>query len=74
MLAEFEAFYRFPMEAEPVSERRTALIAELEKKGHASLIAKYKQFSLDGAHLDRIYKEGTEKRWPMPDVADPYKR
>jgi hypothetical protein len=88
MLAEFEAEHQaerqFPMslsdlpsdpsQAKKVMERHTArfqaLSHSLEKKGREPLVAKYK---IDGAHLDRIDNEGTEKRWPLPEVADPYR-
>jgi hypothetical protein len=46
-----------------------ALAHKPEKEGQARLAAKYQ---IDGAHLDRIDEEGTEKRWPMPEVANPY--
>jgi hypothetical protein len=79
MLADFEGFHQIPIEGDPVTApernaKRKALIADLEKKGRAPLIARYRQYRIDWAQLDRIDKEGEEKRWPIPHVADPYRR
>jgi len=79
MLAEFEGFHQIPIDGDPVTgpernAKRKALIADVEKKGRAPLISKYRQYRIDWAQLDRIDKEGEEKRWPIPLVDDPYKR
>ena len=52
--------------------RHEAVYYALKKEGRKSLIAKYKQYKIDEAVLDRIEKEGVEKSWPLPDVANPY--
>jgi hypothetical protein len=79
MLAAFEGSHQIPIvgDGDTFAERNAklqALSADLEKKGRVQLITKYKQYKIDMAQLDRIDKEGIEKRWPMPHVVDPYKR
>ncbi len=81
-LAEDEGFHQIPaiqtdanlLTAHESHVKRDAIIADLEKKGRATLIAKYNKFKLDNTHIDRIVSEGREKRWPLPTVPDPYKR
>ncbi len=82
LLAEDEGFHQIPiipteddlLTGPERNAKRNAIISGVEKKGRASLIVKYRNYNLDEAHLDRIEKEGDEKRWPLPHVADPYKR
>ncbi len=88
MLATFEAEHQVPLTLRDLPADRSelrnvlarnlarhkAVYEALEKKGRQSLIARYRKDRIDGAHLDRIDKEGTEKRWPLPEVANPYKR
>ena len=81
MLATFESEHQVPISefaADPsqagvVLDRHEAVYKELNKKGRVSLVAKYRQYRIDGAHLERIEKEGDEKRWPLPNVANPYR-
>jgi hypothetical protein len=82
MLAELEARHQVPLRDLPAdpSECRKVLAENkvvyeaLEREGQQSLIARYLTHNIDQAHLDRIDKEGTEERWPLPEVADPYKQ
>jgi hypothetical protein len=78
MLAEIEGFHQFPIEGAPATfqertAKRDALISGMEQRGRAYLIAKYKQYGVGSEQLDRIDKEGAAKRWPVPDVENPYK-
>jgi hypothetical protein len=82
MLATFEAEHQVPLrdlpahpsESGKVLAKHKAVYEAMERKGRQSLIARYRKDKIDHAHLDRIDKEGTEKRWPLPEVADPYKQ
>ena len=74
MQATFESEHKAPISNLPSSlARHKAVYDALVKEGRESLIAKYRRYSIEGADLDRIDKEGVEKRWPLPDVANPYK-
>jgi hypothetical protein len=74
MQATFESEHKAPRSNLPSSlARHKAVYDALQKEGRESLIAKYRRYSIDGADLDQIEKEGVEKRWPLPDVANPYK-
>ena len=74
MQATFEADHQAPVSNLPGSlARHKAVYDALEKEGRESLIAKFRRYGIDGADLDRIDKEGVEKRWPLPDVVDPYR-
>jgi hypothetical protein len=82
MLATFEAEHQVPLRVLPVQPSETnkvlaenkAVYEALERQGRQSLIGRYQKDKIDQAHLDRIDEEGTEKRWPLPEVANPYKR
>ncbi len=75
MEATFESDHQAPISNLPASPaRHKAVYDALEKEGRKSLIVKYRRYGIDEADLDRIEKEGDEKRWPLPDVVDPYKR
>jgi hypothetical protein len=74
MQATFESEHQSPISNLPGSlARHKAVYVALKKKGRESLIAKYRRYSIDGADLDRIDKEGVEKRWPLPDLANAYR-
>jgi hypothetical protein len=74
MEAKFESDHQAPVNNLPGSfTRHKAAYDALEKEGRKSLIVKYRRYGIDEADLDRIDKEGTDKRWPLPDVVDPYK-
>ena len=77
MQATFESEHQVPfsdLAVDPsVLARHEAVYNALEKKGRASLIAKYRQYRIDDAHLDRIDEEGGKERWPLPEVTNPYR-
>jgi hypothetical protein len=74
MEAGFESDRQAPVSNLPGSlARHEAVYNALEKEGQKSLIAKYKRLGINEADLDRIDKEGVEKRWPLPDVVNPYR-
>ena len=73
MQASFESNHQAPVSNLPGSlARHEAVYKALKKEGRESLIAKFKRYGIDEADLDRIDKEGVEKRWPLPDVVNPY--
>jgi hypothetical protein len=75
MQATFESERQAPIDHVPASlARRKEVYDAIEKEGRKSVIAKYRRYGIDDADLDRIDKDGLEKRWPLPEVANPYKR
>ena len=75
MQAGFDSDHQAPVSNLPGSlARHETVYKVMEKEGRKSLIAKYKHtYGIDEADLDRIDSEGDEKRWPLPEVANPYK-
>jgi hypothetical protein len=67
-----EANQRIPIEPDADQARfnrrfaeHQALYEKLMKQGRMALVKKY---NADGATLDRIDKEGAERKWPLPDL------
>lgn len=70
MFATYEARYRVPISAsgDELEEHRK-VYEDTKAQGREEVVSKY---GIIEATLDSVDAEGNRKRWPLPDVPDPY--